>query len=61
MDTHLFNSPFFSLITVNDEQFGVFYHKIREGAVGGLGRGRENDRCLGRVHCPPEVVSPFVY
>ena len=43
MDTHLFNSLFFSLIPVNDEQFGVFYHKIREGAAGGLGRGKEND------------------
>lgn len=43
VDTHLFNSSFFSLITDNDEQLGVFYHKIREGAAGGLGRGREND------------------
>jgi len=43
VDTHLFNPPFFSLISVNDEQLGVFIHKIRECAAGRLTRGRKDD------------------
>lgn len=43
MDVHLFNPPFFSLISVKDEKLGIFIHKIRESAAGRLARGRKDD------------------
>lgn len=43
VDAHLFNPPFFSLISVKDEKLGVFIHKIRESAAGRLAKGRKDN------------------
>lgn len=43
LDAHLFNPPFFSLISVKDDKLGVLMHKIRESAAGHLARRRKDD------------------
>lgn len=43
MDVHLFNPPFFSLVSVKDEKLGIFIHKIRESATRRLAKGRKDD------------------
>ncbi|XP_057870567.2 GDSL esterase/lipase At4g10955 [Cryptomeria japonica] len=62
LDTHLFNPPFFSLISVRDQKLGIFIHRIRAMAAGCLTQSAAETRAAFlalQKWCPNLYVNVF--